>query len=423
MYPGTANKSTVIGRYQSGSNVTRVLHSFDGWMESYSHKRGKDGHWLDGGPWYMWKQEVIITPSAELDVFVAANTPHYKGRFIIPSQYNTTVPMANGWDSASYVRSVADNLANRGAEAWNALRPDKPDFSLAQELMELRDLPGLFKSAVERIVKQSRQEYFRRYRRKPSKYTGAAFLEYQFGWLPLLRSIRDFVKAFRGKDKRLRQLIRDEGKPVRRRVKLKDISSPGNTSDQDFEQSSTTRNTYPNGYGCEHFPILNTNCYANSGSWVWGKQTITNKTWAVGRFRYHLPPGPRNRRWRRRMLSNIMGLRISAAELYAVMPWSWLADYFVDLGQFIEATSPSAIADRLTADYCYLMRQRCVDYHTIGRIRLLTRTGTQSANMERVTKNYIKVRIGATPFGFGVRQSDLRPTQIAIMSALGLSKL
>lgn len=45
-----------------------------------------------------------------------------------------------------------NDLKSKGALAWNRLRPDLPDFSLAQEIMELKDLPSMLKDSTKRII-------------------------------------------------------------------------------------------------------------------------------------------------------------------------------------------------------------------------------------------------------------------------------
>lgn len=409
------NTSRVIGRYNNGSNVLLVTHKRSGYNDSIPHPRIR-GAYRSGGEWAMWKEEIIHRISSPLPVQLAdAENIYYLGSFYADRQYHVPFKPQLGWDSASNVHGLQNSLRSRGAEAWNRLRVDEPDFSLGQELLELKDIPSLLKTNTKRVINLVKKEYPKRYRRKWRRDGANAYLEVQFGWLPILRSIRDFVIAYRNLDKRFKQLIRDEGKPVRRSTTLRD------QYDNEISYKSAT---YSTSYGARHKPVLSTQFYASNSnkSTTHGTASRTYKTWAEGRFRYFLPPGPRTVSWRRSLIRRIMGLRITASELYEVFPWSFLVDYFVDVGSFMKSVS-GGVADRYIADYCFLMRSIEYEYNTRSKIYLDTKDGPKPAYFERRTLQFRKTRITASPFGFGVKQTDLSPFQVSILGALGLSKI
>lgn len=127
--------------------------------------------------------------------------------------------------------------------------------------------------------------------------------------------------------------------------------------------------------------------------------------------------------WRRRMLARIYGFRPSPAVVYNAIPWSWLVDWFTNLGHVIE-NMDGGVADRLAADYFYLMRtwesinNRFVTGFFEGHNgKNVTVTATASGYRAR------KLRVPGNPFGFDVAQKDLSPMQLSILGALGYSKL
>lgn len=125
------------------------------------------------------------------------------------------------------------------------------------------------------------------------------------------------------------------------------------------------------------------------------------------------------------MMRRIMGQRITARELYNAIPWSWLADYFTDLGHFVTATSPG-VADRLVADYAYLMSH--VQWKATTERTQEVRTSSNGSSKTRIassakTVRTIKMRVRASPFGFGLSQNDLTPHQASILGALGISRI
>lgn len=414
MFPPGANKNSHLGTYTSGGSISYEPLSFAGENFSFSNAHALDEHgvYREGSIWTMWKQVVKLRPSRALAVYVNTGT-HYRGGFIIPRQYHVQWNLPDDWNSSSTMKDLASKLSARGAEAWNRARPDLPDFSIAQEIGEMKDLPQLYKGAVATYIRDGRKSSSHAASmRDIAKRTGESYLEFNFGWFPLLKSIGGFVSTLRRKDKILKQLIRDNKKPVRRRRELWDNPT----------EHSEASNTYSNGWNAAHHPILNTNGYSSSNSRTRGRCSRSYRTWISGRWRYLLPPGPRDLRFRRKMLSRIFGLKISPTELYELFPWSWLADYFTDVGQFVKAISPG-VADRLICDYAYLMRTITYTYYTESTIYLNVTKGSGRADMTRHTVNVRKFRVKATPFGFGLKQSDLSLHQKSILGALGLSKL
>lgn len=139
---------------------------------------------------------------------------------------------------------------------------------------------------------------------------------------------------------------------------------------------------------------------------------------------YHLPPGPQDADWKKMMNRRIMGAIVSPREVYQLMPWSWLIDYFVDLGQFVDAVSPG-VADRLAADYCYIMETETYTgtVQGSGTVRTSSDGQTEVVRSSNFRRTNSKVRHEGSPFGWGVNPNNLSLSQQAILGALGLSRL
>lgn len=338
--------------------------------------------------------------------FIGGFSIDHLGGVVLPDQFGTSTHRLN----------AQRNLQARGAEAWNKLRPDAPDFTLLSSLYELKDLPGMFKQAVEVIRDRTRLASGR----SSMSYTGEYYLSIQFGWLPLYGDIRNFIKAHRASQKRVSQLIRDAGKPVRRRAQL---------SDSALAEASTSSVSFSGAQNTSMSPVGTSALYQGGKASTTTRKTYESRTWAMGSFRYILPPGPHDVAWKKKMYRRIMGGRLSPSQIYAIIPWSWLVDYFTDLGQFISAISPG-VTDRLIADYAYLMRTESSNMNTVGEQYVTTGSrsvgtanSTGRATATCVTTYVTKIRVVASPFGFGVKQGSLTPRQVAIMGAIGLSRL
>lgn len=401
-----------------GNNATggysSIVESFNpGEFVSISHRRDKDGVYRSGGPWFCSFKDAIHYLSAPATIFRPYGGRAYVGSVrLFGESQRCAVPI---WDPAFKSKRESD-LDNRGAEAWNRMRPDNPDFSFATSLYELKDTPGMLKDLLGGLIRKDP----RLGRRSTISKTGQWHLAIQFGYLPLLGDILSFVAAQRGGQKRLKQLIRDAERPIRRKVNLSDEGSQST-----IESSSITYYTLGSD-GTPHAPSFVTQCYDRSPR-GWKKRVwqYSARTWAEGRFRYFLPDGPRDVIWKKKMLRRIMGARITPAVLYEAVPWSWLVDYFTDLGQFVKAISPG-VADRLVADYCYIMRSE--EWNTTVTSDMGYKASYNGEKSVRLTpsvviRSVVKQRRHASPFGFGVKQSSLTAKQIGILGGLGYSKL
>lgn len=279
-----------------------------------------------------------------------------------------------------------------GAEAYRRMRPDKPSMDVSQAIGELKDLPGMLRQRFHGGLRD----------------IGSYYLALKFGWEPLLADIRKLYNLQQVVDKRIKQLLRDNGKPVRRRVQL--------YSDTQELAKLTTQS-----YGI-WLPSFVTYMYRKEPVSTL-TSTLNDKVWASAQFRYWLPPGPRDLRWTSKLKSELMGLTPTPATIYNLIPWTWLIDWFTNAGDVIENLTVS-IADRCAADYFYLMREksrvqnrwatffardfngRAVDLHGGSQVAYLSRSRTKG-----------------DPFGLNTNQNTLTGMQWSILGALGLSRL
>lgn len=388
---------------------------------SITNPRHRDGSYRSG---YLFvSAKVVLERIAGTSAFVRLGgnpkLPQYQGNFVLENTQDTVAPPST-WVSNMTNQQTA--LANLGAEAYNMLRPDLPDFSAAQTVLELKDFVNPLKNRFKTIRSKVAAEQAKRKAAKRSllSKTGRHWLSIQFGYLPLIRDTINFIKAHKTGMGRVEQLIRDSGRPVRRRRELKDYSGESQISYAHFQASTP----YLGGFG----PSFVTQCYGGGLAHDSTRRHKETKVWAEGRFRYFLPPGPRTVQYKKKLFRKVIGANLDIDTVYNLIPWTWMVDYFVDLGHFVQAMSPG-VSDRLVADYCYVMSETKWVTHTIGTQYVLT---SQDANKKPVgspvtasaRKTYtLKMRVQGSPFGFGVKQSNLSPMQLSILGAVGLSRL
>lgn len=379
--------------------------------------RKVSGHYVSGGMFLSVLERMEHSPSSSITVYRPLWGKAYTGQFA--AVFYGGSPAPGNWSSRVTDGTWADQLYARGAEAIGRMRPDLPDFSLTTSVYELKDLGPQLKEALSDILKKMAGHRLKRSRRGSElSRAGQYYLAAQFGYIPLIRDIRNYVNAQRGAQKRLDQLIRDAGKPVRRSTTLRDANGDSWTT------TSEGQDWYYAGWLSPQFV---TQCYSDAHGNLRRRTTdsMEARSWAMAKFRYLLPPGPRTVEWKKAMIRRIMGGIITPRELYNIMPWSWLADYFTGLGDFINATS-GGVADNLVIDYGYIMRTE--SWISSVETTQSFQGSLTGSNPKRVTASYkhsktVKGRGVASPFGWGIKQESLSAHQVSILGALGLSRL
>lgn len=279
-----------------------------------------------------------------------------------------------------------------GAEAWSKMKPDQPEMSGLNAIVELKDLPGMLKT---------------RFSSSGLAGIGDYYLAQKFGWDPLLRDIRDFIITQIKSQEILKQLIRDNGKPVRRAIKLSDT------------RTAVNEGKGPGNLG----PQLVTGFYRDPSGY---HNVISDyqRVWASAQFVYHLPDGPRDIKWTAQMKRRIFGFRPSPAVVYNAMPWSWLVDWFLDVGYLVDNLQTNLV-DRLAANYFYVMMERGRQgTNTVRSTYYRYPTGEPfTVTATGLHKSGIKTRVKGDPFGWGTADNSLSGVQTSILGALGLSRL
>lgn len=363
----------------------------NGWMWTWGNYR-----WQDPPPianvgsklnWAQFKQErwFDLTPN----VYITRSNGGY------PNQLRFQGTLAAKGVTLTKLQIVPDGSA-WGASAYNRMKPTKPEFSSLNALYELRELPKMFEGEILRRGLQAIPDYW---------------IALQFGWRPLLNDIVNLVKTQIFLEKRFKQLMRDNGKPVRRRIQM--LSSSDTVVTQDWVKD----------YGAFDRSFV-TQFHRTVPRRMQTKQT-TDRVWASARFRYWLPADPGGVVYKRQVLAKLYGLYPGPQFVYNAIPWSWLADWFSNAGDIIENLDVG-VAQRLAADYFYVMREREELYSSRATgTFILHERGRPSIVLNATTydRNVTRSRVVGDPFGFATAQGDLSGMQLSILGALGMSRL
>lgn len=307
-----------------------------------------------------------------------------------------SVPTRIGLGATAISRSLPTepqaNLAVSIAEAYREGIP-KSLSQLANMEDEVRNFRRLYKAEKKKLSSKAAMEL-------PSK-----FLEYEFGWKPLVADIQKTTRALMQHQSILEDLRRNSGKRIRRRY-----SFPTQTSEEVTVSDGTTPWSNPNSY------ILGQS----------GGRTITRRyskrTWFAGEFVYTYPSqGSGISSEMVHGSRQLLGLDLTPETVWNVAPWTWLVDWQSNVGDVISNFTALG-SDQLILRYGYLMqeaKQEWIHRHS----GVFLKNGVKiDPTITGKTVTTVKSRIVASPFGFGTTWGDLTPRQVAILTAIGITR-
>lgn len=385
VYPGTHNIQ--LGNSQL-SKKEWLYSRRNGWNGRTRYDRDVGGDFNK----LTWQQSHL---PAALDT--TAGMYHYYGSLLA---WPTPIDGLISQSSFSGLIPSDNELATAGTRLISQASPVAPQAGLSTALVELRreGLPRFTSDAVSSLWRG----------KKIGSFAGAGsdFLNWQFGWLPIVSDVKKLAKSVMQTDQLLSQLYRDNGKLIRRRKggpSLKVMLDESSVEQEDVGIPILPAYFYPNGMG---------------------KLFTTDETfraqWFSGAFYYHLPEdvGPLSDLRRRAVEARYLyGLCATPIDFWNLVPWSWLSDWFFSTGDVIANFSDQIYTGQVMK-YGYVMS------HTERHVQheLNVNIGGQNHVAASLDVFDAKVRQKATPFGFGMTWDGFSPKQVSILAALGLSR-
>ncbi len=233
---------------------------------------------------------------------------------------------------------------------------------------------------------------------------GEEYLNYQFGWLPLVSSIKDAAKAITESHAILQQLARDSGKNIYRK----------RHSPPDLKTTVVEHNggTYPNG-------VAGADVVAPP--WYRLTDSTRTETWFSGCYTYQYEPTQMDNLERIVQEASLLyGLELTPEVLWNLAPWSWLVDWVANVGPVVHNISAFQ-QDGLVIRYGYVMEKTT---RTVRRVNTIRPAG--HAPIPHVYGDSFigtrKRRVQATPYGFGLTLDAFTNRQWSILAALGMTR-
>lgn len=391
-YPAT-------GAYVGGSEShIRVYSTQETWSEGHPWPKAK-GVKDVGGPFDTCKLEYF--PQVGMMNYNRLNSPfveHNRSSYA-PAQAGVPAPFQNEdvlWNDMliwTHSGSLGRNLTPVGTTFIAQTLPTNPVVDGAVSLAELyrEGIPNM----VGATLLKNKIDFFRG--------LGGEYLNYQFGWLPLVSSIKDAAKAVTESHKILQQLARDSGKNIYRK----------RYPEPDIKTTVTSNNgVYPNGVG---------GADVEGPPWYRLTDTTRTETWFSGCYTYQYEPTQMDNLERIVQEASLLyGLELTPEVLWNLAPWSWLVDWVANVGPVVHNISAFQ-QDGLVIRYGYVMEKTTRTYRRSNTVRPKAYAPIPSAYGDAFVGTR-KRRVQATPYGFGLTFDGFTNRQWSILAALGMTR-
>lgn len=311
-----------------------------------------------------------------------------------------TLPALN-WGTQLSFNETEDNAARRG---FNITNPGRAEILAPVFLAELRDIPRMVRQLGDTL------RWINNGIKRPpstianglsiSKKLAADNLAYQFGWAPLLSDLKNMALMTDSINRRRKELSRlHSGRGLKRRVTLeKREAKSNNPSSLSVWTADGTLLTLAG-------PQM------SYRSWV--------HRWAT--FRYAPTkdsPLPASDHEIRMM---VMGLTLNniASNLWEAIPWTWLADWFSNLGDIVESTNNSA---HVSVKSCCIMTHSGFEYRIPTLIWTFSNGSVKLDSYHRLFETKAR-RIGLPNFPIPeLSLPHLGGSQLSILGSLAVTR-
>lgn len=351
--------------------------------------------------------------------------------------------ITRGFDSSRYYGSSADHrlpdpvdypysdfilaLNEQGTKWVKDNRPGNPKAEVFQFVGELHQIPRI------PIIHHTRLRGFR----DLSRAVGNEYLNIEFGWKPFVNDLKKFYKLQVTLDQRLQWLIAHNGTRIRGSRKKVEVHTDsvelegildhpwGHLGDVSHGGNEALEGYYVGGpTGCADLDLWN---FSGQCDYRLEKFKSTT-TWGCGTFQYYVPDIGSSQ-WTERAKKALFGSNPTPSSLWELLPWSWLIDWFANVGDIASNFSKNAVDNETLTD-AYVMRTvELRTYITISNhwdafsntvfgLDYSFPAGYDSVNYLRYERN--KLRQQASPYGFGLSWPDFTARQLAILAALGM---
>jgi hypothetical protein len=251
--------------------------------------------------------------------------------------------------------------------------------------------------------------------RKVPKSISDEFLNVQFGWKPFVKDVNAICDVAVNFDEY-----------TARAEKYNDVWQPVSYHEEVVETSDLVMLDGPGLVWPRVSPVLGDDYVVPWTSEFRIYRERCTRVWYKGSFKYYRPEfdkglvgGYAAVRSARQALS-LLGGNITPTVLYKVTPWTFLLDWFVNVGDNVQRFEDN-VTGQVAARYFYLMRET---YDRFRYVSSFTDRQGKVQSVEAVREVRVKRRAESTnPFEFSLLPANLSGMQLSILAALGISRM
>lgn len=196
------------------------------------------------------------------------------------------------------------------------MNPNRPVVDMTEFITQFTDLPRLVRNLGRMLISKSKRQSVAAQRSHVSDF-GDAWLSWSFGWAPLISdaiSLFDMPRQIELRKEYLRNL--EGGTHLRRKIY--------STHEEVLGAVSTLR----------HGKVF------GSAAIERRLRTVTTvKSWFTANAQLQVPLPATPIEFARLASQSAYSLNFSPATAWELLPWSWLIDYFVNVGSFLDASN------------------------------------------------------------------------------------
>lgn len=355
----------------------------------------------DGGPLALLKNHLVVSGDAS-KTLKGLNTRLYVGGFVTSD--NAAIMSANFPNYLAQKSGTEMELL--GTKGWNRAHPTKTGAHTFENIVEgvqrFPHVPGFnFGRRAGTWVERIRKDVL------TLKGAGSEYLNWNFGWKPLLNEVRALLRVSEELPKQLERARRNSNRLVKRNIRL------------ELKRDNGTYFSGPVNFLC--YPGLPAEFYGPAGGFVNYRWTSVSHIYFKGSFKIWVPDLGSSQ-WSRRAKRTIYGLDVTPSLVWEVTPWSWLIDYFGNVGSILSNIGWQ-IADSFIADHAYVMSSLSqVDTWEQSQQHWSKGEGPSMTHTKTELTRSVKQRHEANPYGFGFDMGGLSPFQASILAALTASR-
>ncbi len=328
----------------------------------------------------------------------------------------------------SYINMSVDNPydldtltsnADIGPSAYDKLRPRMEEAGLGVFIAELRDFSGMLSTSAaffrNRWESLGGNRFLKTMAGSP-KEASDHFLNHSFGWVPFISDLQKAYAVWQKQDELIRRLTDGNGIWLKRTRVI---------SKTDSFQTTVSQNSI----GIPWRDEFNAMCNAFPGTSAFfhltRTESINAKVWANAEFTYYRPEFDAARsgyesNWKQAMrLLSLYGIRINPSFLWKITPWTWLLDWFAGFGTYLDRIQ-SYFLDGVVSKQMYIMERSVKESQHI--VDVNWKTGVSTFSWSNIVETKQR-ELAESPFSYSLPVGGLSPKQLAILAALGLSRL